>query len=136
MNARILATCTIGIGAIVLLVGSIMYGNNQPVRFDPAKSGRSVFGGRDDLGNMLQVQTENLRREQRKSSASGIIVLGAAIVIAGAITWRIGKGTHSLRPTEPSESFKTCPFCAETVRAAATVCRFCGREIRMQPTST
>ena len=35
-------------------------------------------------------------------------------------------------PTEPS---KVCPRCAETVKAAALVCRFCGYEFAAQPST-
>jgi hypothetical protein len=30
-------------------------------------------------------------------------------------------------PVPPTE--RTCPYCAETIKAAAVVCRFCGREV-------
>ncbi len=31
---------------------------------------------------------------------------------------------------EPDE--RTCPWCAETIKAAAVICRFCGRDVEMQ----
>ncbi len=125
MNARVLARYIIAFGAIIFVLGGTKYATNQPVTFDPSKSGRSVFGGRDDLGNMLQVQTENLDRQQRRSSASGIMIFGGAVAFVGLAVWAAGKGTGSIAG-EPS---KACPFCAETIKAAAKVCRYCKREI-------
>lgn len=33
-----------------------------------------------------------------------------------------------------TEATKQCPYCAETIKAAAVVCRFCGRDLVEQPT--
>jgi len=126
MNTRTLASYIVALGAVIFVLGGIKYTSNQPVAFDPSKSGRSIFGGRDDLGNMLQVQTENLERQQRRSSASGIMILGGAVLFVGAAVWAAGKGTGSTVAAEPT---KACPFCAETIKAAAKVCRFCRREL-------
>lgn len=35
--------------------------------------------------------------------------------------------------TPPPPTERTCPWCAETIKAAAVICRFCGRDVQVQP---
>jgi hypothetical protein len=38
------------------------------------------------------------------------------------------------RPLAAAQSDeRTCPWCAETIKAAAVICRFCGRDVQVQP---
>lgn len=41
---------------------------------------------------------------------------------------RVAAGTAGIVPDGAVEG-RVCPFCAETVKSAATVCRYCGREL-------
>jgi hypothetical protein len=36
-------------------------------------------------------------------------------------------------PAPAQSGEKPCPWCAETIKAAAVICRFCGRDVPVQP---
>ena len=53
--------------------------------------------------------------------------------LLGPLGWLIlallpSRVEHGIPPSEA----RRCPYCAETIRAAATVCRFCGRDLPQQ----
>lgn len=43
------------------------------------------------------------------------------------------EGGNIYVPPPPTE--RTCPWCAETIKAAAVICRFCGRDVQAQATA-
>jgi hypothetical protein len=65
----------------------------------------------------------------------GIVVLaiGGLVFFIGMITFAIGysQSTSSqsgVSHSETTEKMKTCPQCAESIREAAMICRFCGHQ--------
>jgi tetratricopeptide (TPR) repeat protein len=44
-----------------------------------------------------------------------------------------GAGNIYVPPVVDTSNERTCPWCAETIKAAAVICRFCGRDVNVQP---
>lgn len=90
----------------------------HPVRFD---ANRAVWACQEEGCRFVSATRAGARRH---AAATG----GHPIAKAASV------GNQSLRPAvpdlpqPPAPEFKSCPDCAEQVRAAARKCRFCGYE--------
>ena len=70
------------------------------------------------------------------------LLVSALLSLVGIILFAIGKtrgfsfspaDKEDLKPTQSAE--RDCPFCAETIKAKAVLCRYCGNNIDPAPTS-
>lgn len=55
--------------------------------------------------------------------------------LLGTLLGPIGLIVEALMPSNPEAEgeWRTCPFCAERIRAEAVVCRYCGRDVPPVP---
>ncbi len=83
MDFKTLAKFIIILGIVILAYGGFQYATNQPEQFDPSKSERSIFGGRDDVGNWLGVETRNQARMAKRRSATNIMIVGGIVLFIG-----------------------------------------------------
>jgi len=83
MDFKKFGTVVLILGLIVLLYGGFQWVSNQPKKFNQAESGTSIFGGRDDLGNMLNVQMTNLSRTGKREDAIKILIAGGIVAFVG-----------------------------------------------------
>lgn len=64
-----------------------------------------------------------------------VILMAVAVAMAMAIVGAVFFGfvSRANAPvssvTAPSNSIRACPYCAETIKAEAVVCRFCNRDV-------
>jgi hypothetical protein len=56
-------------------------------------------------------------------------MIGLAAALVGGISGAAARRLWSLTDAGNGAAIRSCPFCAETVRASAVLCRFCGRSL-------
>ena len=78
---------------------------------------------------------ETILEQQEKARYNVMARQAAPFVAAAGGQGRAGYsavapgGAGAARPDAPSEDVRECPYCAETIKARAKVCRFCGRSL-------
>ncbi|WP_439868870.1 hypothetical protein [Pseudomonas syringae] len=69
------------------------------------------------------------------SDRSNLTLTGGIITIAGLLMVIFGRKASQPAPQEAVDT-RACPFCAESIKAAAVKCRFCGADVEAaEPTA-
>jgi hypothetical protein len=71
------------LGVIIAAFGAFKYFTNLDEKFDSSKSPRSIFGGRNDLGEALRVQEANMRHKYEREQATPYFIGGAIVGFIG-----------------------------------------------------
>lgn len=83
MNFKKIAVFIVIFGILIVGCGGIMFVANQPKKFNTAESKPGIFGGRNDMGNLLNVRTTNLGRADKRKNAMAIMAVGAVVFFIG-----------------------------------------------------
>lgn len=120
------------LGIIVAIVGIVQLSANQPKRFNRSESKQTVFGGRNDLGNMLDVNLTNMSREGKRKKATNVIVVGCIVAFVG-----LGMSASSTKASSEVSGYENketlfCPNCGAKLETNVKFCPDCGNMIKNQ----
>jgi hypothetical protein len=82
-----------------------------------SESKKSIFGGNDDLGNWMNVQSENYSRKSKRENANMIMMIGGILLLAGGVLrFSIKQSLNSYNKNIDNGDFHYCTSCGVKLR--------------------
>ena len=119
----------LALGILIVLVGVIQISSNQPKKFNRSKSKTTVFGGRNDLGNMLDVNITNMSRNEKRKKATNVLIVGCIVSFIGLGMSASSSKKNTVVTFKESDEIVFCPNCGSKLDGNANFCPECGKEI-------
>jgi hypothetical protein len=83
MDLKVFSMFVVILGVLIFGYGGVTLATNQPKTFSKAESKPGLFGGRDDIGNALNLMSSNMERKHEREKAKNIMITGGIILFAG-----------------------------------------------------
>ncbi len=116
--------------AIGVIIGTALGGVVNSLVNDIIMPPIGVLLGGVDFGSLvIKLKDATADKPQVDIRYGAFINIVIAFIVIALVVFQISKMMMKPAPEAPSPAMKTCPYCTESVAAAATKCKFCGSAV-------